>query len=187
MFSKEADVFFELPTQNRTPLGIFGVLYLLRRDIFTCLGIDSDTSISHKALWPGAMGIFAGIDLMAKFWKGNDQSGQVGQRFKDFINTYFMLSSQEDAEAVYQLRNSLLHSFGLYSKGNGKVYRFFLSACHAPLVHHIPPEVYQFDLLTLHGQFENAITLYQQKLETDMKLQENFMKMYPNYGALKIE
>jgi len=43
MFSKEADIFFEQPSNHRKSPGDFGVLYLLRRDIFLCMGTDPTT------------------------------------------------------------------------------------------------------------------------------------------------
>jgi len=58
-------LFFEDPTVNRSPPGDYGILYLLRRDITRCM----DNSI----LWPAAMAIMAGIDLLAKFETGDDR------------------------------------------------------------------------------------------------------------------
>jgi len=193
MFNTQADIFFEAPTKNRKPPNTFGVLYLLRRDVITCLGVDpsSGTPTSYRALWPGAMGILAGVDLVAKFWRGSDERGEVGKRFKKFVNKYFQPIPAGDEEVLYQLRNSLLHSFGLYSEDKGKVYRFHLSdqrgSQQTPLVHHNPPDVYQVDILTLHDQFERAIMQYQNDVESNVKLQQNFNLMFPKYGAIKIK
>ncbi len=77
------------------------------------------------------MGICAGIDLLGKFFVGNDDKGGVGKRFRNFLITYFSVP-QNDAETLYQLRNSLLHSFGLYSEVTDKagkvvqIYKFVL-------------------------------------------------------------
>lgn len=186
MFNKQADIFFEEPSQYRPPPNDFGVLYLLRRDILTCLGINPSSGVqsNQKTLWPGAMGILAGVDLLSKFWRGSDQRGQVTQRFKDFVDQYFQPLSSGDKDVVYQLRNSLLHSFGLYSEEKGKVYRFVLSAQHAPLVQYTVPETYQVDLLTLHERFETSIAQYQNDLESDTRLKSNFNLMFPKYGAI---
>jgi hypothetical protein len=75
MFSAEADLFFMSPRTRRSVPNEFSVLYLLRRDIGTCMGVDADTGqpVAHQALWPGAMAMLAGIDLLAKFYAGKDK------------------------------------------------------------------------------------------------------------------
>lgn len=85
-------LFFENPKLYRSPPGEFGILYLLRRDIDQC--------IAGSILWPGAMAIMAGIDLLAKFAAGDDAVGQVGNRFRDFLGQYFHLC--KSAAAVFQ-------------------------------------------------------------------------------------
>ena len=81
-------------------------------------GINPDTGedVSYRALWPGAMAMLAGIDLLAKFFAGCDRPGKVGERFLLFIEQFFVGMHSTDREVIYQLRNSLLHSFGLYSQ-----------------------------------------------------------------------
>ena len=121
MFSTDADLFFLSPLTGLTTPNDFGVLYLLRRDINLCMGG------SCQALWPAAMGMLAGVDLLAKFLEGSDATGKVRDRFRSFVGRFFGLNPT-DQEVLYQLRNALLHSFGLYSKTpQGKVYRFFLT------------------------------------------------------------
>ena len=107
----------------------YGVLYLLRRDVCVCLGRDPTSGVhtSHRALLPGAMAILVGIDLLAKFYKGK-QDSRVGDRFREFVCRYFQPISPGDEETIYQLRNSLLHSFGLYSKTKKGEYHFLLTA-----------------------------------------------------------
>lgn len=186
MFDHKADLFFESPNINRTPPGDYGVLHLLRRDICLCLGWDpvTQTETSHPTLWPGGMAILAGIDLVAKFLKGDDTIGQVGQRFRDYITNYFQPISSGDEEAIYQLRNALLHSFGLYSQTKTRTYRFVLSANNVALVQSLGSDAYQIDLRTLHHKFEGSLGKYVNDLNVDVTLQINFLKMFPNYGAV---
>ncbi len=90
---------------------------------------------------------------------------------------------------VYQLRNSLLHSFGLYSndKKNKKEYHFFLTDTGtAPLVSQKPGDRYDVDLRALHHEFEKAVERYQGKLNGDGELQRNFTKMFDRYGCVYI-
>jgi hypothetical protein len=73
------------------------------------------------------MAVLAGIDLLAKFCEGSDNSGGkdkhgVGKRFKKFARKYMRLT-KEEANLIYQLRNSLLHSFGLYTEEKDKKWR----------------------------------------------------------------
>ncbi len=117
--SKYIEMFFRDPQDKPTFPGEFSTLYLLRRDIETCLGRDPTTrqQINFQALWPAAISIFAGIDLLAKFCSGD--KGGVGERFKEFINKYSGLD-KDKADVLYILRNSLVHSFGLYSEHESK-------------------------------------------------------------------
>ena len=191
MFNKDANLFFMPPhAEPNSSDGWFGVLYLLRRDIDICMGIDPNTgkSVTFCALWPGAMSILAGIDLMAKFFAGSDEIGEVKNRFIDFLTQFFDGMTETNREVIYQLRNALLHSFGLYSSDTkGKVYRFILSnAGTAPLVSHTPPDQYKVDLKVLHREFEKAVTAYCDALGRAIKLTENFDAMYGNYGRVHI-
>lgn len=187
MFPQLVALFFEDPRCYRSPPGQFGILYLLRRDINICLGAEGGMAnrSSRKIQWPGAMAIFAGSDLLAKFLAGED-GPRVSNRFREFVRRYFHLSAL-DCEVIYQLRNSLLHSFGLYSQSKVAVYRFRLEACGGrPLVRQLGPEIYCADVITLHECFEQAVGEYQQDLLADQGLQQNFMAMFPNYGAITI-
>lgn len=188
MFPQMQRQFFEDPLVYRSPLGGYGILYLLRRDINSCLGTENgmQARTDRQILWPGAMGNFAGVDLLAKFFAGEDGQG-VGQRFRAFVERFYHLSSA-DAETLYQLRNSMLHSFGLYSCGpGGAVYRFTLSAsAMRPLIQHTPPDQYLVDVISLHEDFEKAVHEYRQAVIGDKALQSNFEAMYPNYGAISI-
>ena len=193
MFSKKADMFFCNPSQKPSDIpGTFSILYLLRRDILQCLGFDPNTGTMNKEpiLWPGGMAIFAGIDLLAKFFTGNDDFGKVRKRFIDFIAEYFQPLTKERQETIYQLRNALIHSFGLYSKDNKeRPYHFVLTAersKRSPLVLHTPPDTYQIDLLSLHQQFEDALKNYAVDLNKSRNLQDNFLRMFPNYGSVAI-
>ena len=116
MNQADFDLFFENPDVRRDGPGEFGILYLLRRDINRCL-------VLGEGSWLGAMGVMAGVDLLGKFLEGNDDTGKVGKRFRHFLRQYFPLGDASDAETLYQLRNSMLHSFGLYSPTENREYR----------------------------------------------------------------
>jgi hypothetical protein len=184
----DIDLFFEDPANVPSSSRVYGVLYLLRRDIRICLGIDPNTnsSIEYQALWPGAMAIMAGIDLLGKFLAGNDGVRQSGRRFRDFVEEYLQPISPDDATTIYQLRNALLHSFGLYSEHRNRIYRFVLTAERGPLVQNRESDSYWVDVLALHNKFETAVASYQVNLTTDRSLQDHFSAMFPKYGQVYI-
>lgn len=184
---EQLGLFFKNPFVYQEPPGTFSVLHLLRRDIRVCLG--TLPGATGQALWPGAMAILAGVDLLAKFWRGDDghKPGEVGDRFRDFIAEYF---PKTDASALYQLRNALLHSFGLYSASEGIEYRFVLTADgRRPLVRSRRigrKSTFCVDILSLAEDFEKAIEAYRAALSSRQSLQSKFSKMLPKYGTIQI-
>ena len=101
----DIDLFFKEPSTPPSPSGVHSTLYLLRRDIKTCLGINPNTGddMECKAIWPAAMAILAGIDLLRKFWKGDDERRKVGQRFTGFLSKFTLTA---DEEKLVQTRES---------------------------------------------------------------------------------
>jgi hypothetical protein len=184
--------FFINPSTEPVIPGNFSQLYLLRRDIRTCFGINPNNGqhLTTQALWPGVMAICAGIDLLGKFLEGNDKIGEVKKRFKKFLTTYFGIS-QSEAETIYQLRNSLLHSFGLYSeildkKGNVvRVYRFVLDRGRDALITDLGSDTYLIDIEMLRTEFEKAILGYEAQLRA-ATLQTKFADMFPKHLGITI-
>lgn len=202
--------FFRSPRSAPGPRDTFSQLYLLRRDIDTCFGTDPNTGTISKpvdkasgapmncqAIWPGTMAILAGIDLLGKFLVGTDKtrgpgSVTVGARFREFTKRYLGLS-EGDTDLVYQLRNSLLHSFGLYSEktdNQGNVtatYNFILSRGSGTVVQHVKDDYYQVDVQCLRELFEQAVAQYEADLrdtrrEDHQDLSEKFNAMLPKHA-----
>lgn len=187
------ELFFQDPKAQhptyKTPK-TYGVLHLLRRDIIKCSGKDPETGEKSpiSSLWPQTMAVLAGIDLLGKFYYGSDSTefGAIGNRFKGFIVENFNIS-REGAEIIWQLRNSLLHSFGLYSKGRrGKIYRFTVTNVGGELISCGENDQYTVDLKTLNSVFEEAVEKYRKGLLEDPSLQKKFNIMFENYGAVGI-
>lgn len=183
--------FFEHPGHYRET-GRFSYLYLLRREISMCFGEDPNDGkkINYSAIWPGTMAILAGIDLLGKFYagddsgRGNPQKG-VGARFKSFTEKY-LIQSKTDAETLYQLRNSLLHSFGLYSKTSKGEYRFILTRGSRQFITNTNEGQYVIDVSILWNKFEEEIKSYFQELYQVHELQKKFEMMFCNYGVARI-
>jgi hypothetical protein len=173
-------------------------LFVLRRDIDMCFGINPNTGepfdlidaatggkIMVQAIWPGTMAVLAGIDLLGKFLAGSDKGGDVGKRFVAFAER-FMALSPADAEVIHQLRNALLHSFGLRWEANGVLYEFVLTRGAAALLANLG-ERWQVDVEQLRQRFETAATEYEALLrdethESHVVLLSGFLEMLPKYS-----
>jgi hypothetical protein len=204
------DWYFRNPRLAPRPAEGLSQLYFLRRDIDTCFGTDPNTGVLWqtidkrtgtdiycKAIWPGTMAILAGIDMLGKFLVGTDKTRgpgkiTVGDRFKAFTTRYFGLNDT-DAGLLYQLRNSMLHSFGLYSEeqdSQGKIkstYNFILTLGTDKLVKHIKDDYYQIDAQCLREYFEISITKYEAELrdvsqQGNKELNDKFNAMFPKHA-----
>lgn len=179
------DSFFLNPHINKGTTGRFSILYLMRRDALTCFGFDANSGqrIEFKALFPAAMVVLAGVDLLSKLFAGDDSNGNAGNRFKNFLKEYFVsIHSKDDAEIIYQLRNALLHSFGMYSNK----FEFSLTAAGGPLIIKGGMDVIQIDYFTLYNELETAIGKYENDVRTQPNLHTNFLTMINKYGFLNI-
>lgn len=170
-------------------------LYLLRREIALCLGIDlnskkPDPNQKSKALWAGAMIFLTGVDLIGKFFDGDDETrfGKIGLRFKKFLMSPYFQASKDDATILYHLRNSLLHSFGLYSKDfrRGIEYNFTLVDVYKPLITIPNNNKYMVDLMFLYDKFEFSLESYLEDLNNSEPLQINFGNMFNKYGSIRV-
>jgi hypothetical protein len=204
------DWFFRNPRSAPVCGEEFSQLYLLRRDIDACFGTDPNTGVTWQpvdkrtgadihcqAIWPGTMAILAGIDMLGKFLAGNDKTRGPGKvtvadRFKAYCKRYLCLTNS-DADLVYQLRNSLLHAFGLYSEvqdnqGNATAtYNFILSRAEGRLVEHLKDDYYRVDAQCLRELFDQSVAKYEAELR-DVSRQENqdlnnkFNAMFPKHA-----
>jgi hypothetical protein len=180
--NKNIDFFFHYtphPTEcNPRPRGkTWSTLHLLRQDITYCFE-------NGNAIWPATMAIFAGIDLLAKYYTGDDR-GKVGDRFTNFIEKYLKLSKKEDSFVIYQLRNSMLHSFGLYSEGKNEhgiqtIYRFTVTRGTPTFIERKGTEHYTIDVSILQQKFDQGVTQYYHDLrnEQNTDLRNNFEKIF---------
>lgn len=166
---KRIEIFFREKTYNP---GENSSLALLRNDIDRCF--------TSSILYPGVIGIMTGIDLLAKFYDGKDSIKGVGNRFNNFLKDYFYLEEEEEKEYVYQLRNAMLHSFGLFSKDDENIiYRFelkqdgeFISYCKRK------EEIDIFiNIWELKEKFNQAIYFYKKDLYEKEEILERFNKI----------
>jgi len=182
--------FFEDNSKTHTLPYHFSTLYLIIRDVKACLKlnpnvIDDEPFNTYGAEWPAIMTIFSGIDLLGKFYAGDDSIGNVGDRFKDFIIKFFYdCNIRSDSEIIYELRNAIDHSFNLYSR----YYNFSLvnNECE-PLIldKTINNKIYkQINVNSLYLNFRYACSKYQEEIldTNNIDLRNKFNKMYQKYG-----
>lgn len=179
------------PVANAAGQVRHSILAALRGDVAFCMGTDPSngklsSTTQSTALWSGTITIMAGIDLLAKFYTGCDVSGKVGERFNTFA-TKFLGLTNSDADILYRLRNSLVHSYGLSFDVHG--FHIDLAFGLDPYQHLIirssSNQKIIVDLLKLYRQFEAAIDQYHDAIESDstQTLQANFARMFQRYGS----
>lgn len=158
-------------------------LYLLRRDIDMSFGINPNNGerLEHSILLPGVMCIMAGIDLMAKFLLGN--TGKVGDRFVAFCNKYI---SGTNSQLLWLLRNSLMHSFGLYIKRGEREYRFILTRFDDPntLFAVDNDGHYWVSIDQLKAAFDRSVTLFHNDVVSNKTDRRLFSEMFEIYGIM---
>ena len=190
MSHPEIEFFFRDPSSLPEKSGHFSRLYLLRRDIRVCYGVDPNTTTPNQptqAIWAGAIGILIGTDLLATHYAGQDGAG-VGRRFVEFAEKHFQLS-HEHATALYQLRNAMLHSFGLYSEDRrGKPYKFTFRPKDS-VIATLNDDFYAINLQMLFFVFEDGIHSYygdlcNLELPNALDLHDKFLRMYIKYGQI---
>ena len=141
-----------------------------------------------QSIWSGAMCVMAGIDLVAKFYCDKD-TGRVEDRFTMYLEKIMHLSTT-DAQLIYHARNSLMHSFGLYSKGKSKA--FFTHPRYEkekwPPVIRIKKqdglaEHFELGIESLFVRFENS--LKELKIDLLENRRDNFSELFDKYGTDK--
>lgn len=171
--STEIEIFFKDPNDVPDFSNEFGTLCLLRGDINRCF----DNSI----IWPATMCILAGFDLLGKFHAGNDEQHHAGERFRNFLNT-FVLENPQEADVLYLLRNSMLHSFGLYDNRHHMV----LDQNETTFIS-ITENTYRISTSLLRRKFENGIANFKCALAPgNNEAIARFNSMFGLYGSIRI-
>lgn len=190
VFDKIERFFKDPHSPNEVP-GDFSTLYLLRKDAWKCYGCDPhDCSETTTVLFPGAMTVFCGIDLLAKFHE-SDAPGKVSDRFKNYVQRFFPSGSvsADVPTHVYGLRNSLMHSFGMRDrkKAVGEVCYGIKADLHLPddlVVELKKDEWYVVDILLLHTEFEASIEAFKKHILRTPSLHTQFSEMWDRYGSM---
>jgi hypothetical protein len=132
ILSGPIDAFFKAPDQEPTPTGDC-VLYWLRRGIVRLCGPEgSATDDPGEAGLVATVLVLTGIDFLGRVHAGKSTSSE--ETFRGILVNRGATSS-DDAEALYQLRCGLAHSFALSSNRRRDRRQFdFTLRGHGPLV-----------------------------------------------------
>lgn len=87
--------------------------------------IDSDSNLGYPGNWIGAIGYLTILDQIGKCYRPNSKNKITDKRspIKKAL-AYFTKISDEEANAVYALRNAFHHDFSLLNIYNGNNYHF---------------------------------------------------------------
>jgi hypothetical protein len=196
--------FFTPPEEFAAKIGTHSVLHLLRREIQECLVgetpqdeevlldrlLAADPPTPMHRVFASTMLMLGGIDLLAKFYCGSDKDREVKNRFTCFVNHYIQSAHDGAADALYVVRNTLMHSFGLYDKKT-KMYIHLHDErpqvlIPAPAAIQPLGNTWEVSILLLYRDFIGAIKDYHREVRTDPALQDNFGRIYPDYGTLGV-
>lgn len=155
----------------------FGTLYKLRREAHTCF------KAGRSAPWAGAMCVLTGIDLLACFYAGSNQTGGVTSRFLKFVEDCMPPTCKANKDLVYSLRNCLLHNF----TARHYVNKFRLILDDTPAV--FTPDgtdTYLVNLNRLRLDFEQCIQTYKSKIISGSTEERNFNTMFSAIGYMLV-
>lgn len=209
MTEDEQIEFFFAPPVPAQPPGRQSTLYLLRRELQDCLIgehlADERAPITmyarHRRGFATCLVLWAGIDLLAKFYAGEPDDKNVGKKFKTFVRDVVFMPLVErlqvedeildvGPDVLYQgLRNPMVHSFGLHS-GRAVEVTLHLGRADYFFMRHPSvefPNTYAVSLIGLYAAFLLSIQDYRQKVLSDPAIRANFLKAYPLIGSINVE
>lgn len=196
----QQNLFFRNPNEAPVVPGINGTLYLLRRDLNDMTNFLRDPNDGCRpvdvALWPRTMAILAGIDLLAKFFANSDDTrpGAIGERYRRYVAEFITEDrniNSIETRAVWQCRNSVLHSFGWFSQDRTDTFRFrLLRNPGAWVVQQEAPgsETWFVNITRLENRFNFSIIEFENRIN-DPARQDSFPQgnnIFERYGWMFI-
>lgn len=164
------------------------LLALLRSDLQQFYGPESTAAGCVTAPLLAALGICAGLELLAKYWSGcPDVSART---VSDFLTTVARLSAV-DAEIVLQIRNSLAHGYALGTRRrkDNRHFSYTLDTggtSASPLFSHPGADNYVINLWSLKRLFQIAIGECKQAIARDQQRLMEFQVCIKNLGEIGI-
>ena len=187
------DLFFNKPSSSGIHPTTYSHLHLARRHINICLCIDPAPPIhTFQAIWPAAMAILAGIDLLSLYRFGGSKSSN--KKFIEFCEKYLDLK-WDDGETIYMFRNALIHTYGLYSVNEINSSSNYNNTYKFKVVYDesinwlIEPSTsvtgtYCINLHELYKKFESAIYKYHSDVKIVPICMQNFEDKFDELGII---
>jgi len=177
---------FRTPYQRRPRAS--SLLTWLRSDLQALYGPEARVGGPVAAHLLTALGICAGLELLAKYWSGSPDIKPTG--VEEFLTSVAGLS-QPDAEALMQFRNSLAHGYALGARRrkDKKLFSFAIDTDHttsAALVVSRGSNEYTVNLWSLKRFFLTAIGSCQKAIARDQGRLGNFQVCLRNLGEIGV-
>lgn len=141
------------------------------------------------------MGLFARIDLLSAYWKGDASSHGQTIRMIKFMDQYLSPNHEANSVAVQMWRHKLMHTSEprhLHDHHTGKIYRWLLHwGEHLPSHQHYTfaetsdSRILNIGLMYLIADLKNGIEKYLADLSASLALQENFQKVQDELTSYK--
>ena len=166
------------------------ILFLLRRDLETQYGKETDSSGSTTISSPflTCLGVMVGIELLSKLWSGDPEKGKIREFLIDVTGL-----GETEAEGLRQLRHALAHGYSLKTRrwNDQQVFTFILD--DDPSLPDVIKETgtgtyeYRVSLWRLKEHFMDSLKRYENLLEADSSLHSNFFQYFLNYGEVQVK
>lgn len=167
----------------------FSSLYLLQKHVEICFGLNNSTF--PKAIWPGAIALLCGIDMLSIYFSNSDKSSSGV--FTDFCNIC-MKTSDEESNAIFMLRNALVHCYSLraFDDVTKRFFKFFVDFKEDEdwfviFVTDSGDDIeYRINLYNLYTKFELSVKNYYEKLSDpkNKSLRDNFKNARKRFGTI---
>jgi hypothetical protein len=195
---EEVDFFFAPPLPKQSGLSV-STLHLVRQEMQDCLigtVVAEDAILTYPGdrhrLFATVMVIMSGIDLLAKFYAGNDEKGGVYARFTAFVAAFMFAGDPSATDypdvLYYGCRNPLLHSFTFHQHDYRIAVVSWLSPSGGPVRRsEYEPDGFIISVETLVQAFVKMVCAYEAAVRTKVDVQNNFTKMFPTYGSVVVD
>jgi hypothetical protein len=196
----DVDFFFTPPTVDPAlhcrAAQSYSVLYLLRREAQDCLlgTVIDEAAVRH---YPGdkhrvfatTMVLLSGLDLLGQF---RDPTASVEKRFTEFVSSYLYPHEDDAAQALFAVRNALMHTFGLQDAT-----RQLSLVLDQPLARGIQPAAVTtagnravINVLQLFDDVVRAVGRYYRDVRTPGEahdaLRQHFAAMFQKAGTIRL-
>jgi hypothetical protein len=163
------------------------LLLMLRADLQSLYGSEAKVSGTIATPLFVALGVSAGLELLAKYWSGKTRTTQADVR--DFLVDVSRLPNA-DAEALVQFRNALAHGYGLATRRvrDERPFMFSVDADTAsgPVIAQTAPDEYVVYLWPLKRLFLESVKRCRRAIATDWRRMLAFVVCIRNLREIRV-